>query len=66
MVAQKFHFAILQIEVTRASCGLSAIAELLVYCCDGNYLQTNLLTYCHHICNSALYHHHTLSRRVHL
>jgi len=29
-VAQKFHFAILRIEVTRASCGLSAIAELLV------------------------------------
>jgi len=29
-VAQKFHFAILQIEVTRASRGLSAIAELLV------------------------------------
>jgi len=35
MVAQKFHFAILRIEVTRASRGLSAIAELLVilsYC----------------------------------
>jgi len=30
-VAHKFHFAILQIEVTRASHGLSAIAELLVY-----------------------------------
>jgi len=30
MVAQKFHFAILRIEVTRASRGLSAIAELLV------------------------------------
>jgi len=29
-VPQKFHFAILQIEVTRASHGLSAIAELLV------------------------------------
>jgi len=29
-VAQKFHFAILRIEVTRASRGLSAIAELLV------------------------------------
>jgi len=29
-VAQKFHFAILQIEGTRALCGLSAIAELLV------------------------------------
>jgi len=29
-VAQNFHFAILQIEVTRASRGLSAIAELLV------------------------------------
>jgi len=29
-VAQKFHFAIL-LEVTRASHGLSAIAELLVY-----------------------------------
>jgi len=29
-VAQKFHFTILQIEVTRALCGLSAIAELLV------------------------------------
>ena len=28
-VAQKFHFAILRIEVTRASRGLSAIAELL-------------------------------------
>jgi len=34
-VAQKFHFAILRIEVTRASRGFSAIAELLVildYC----------------------------------
>jgi len=30
-VAQKFHFAILRIEVTRAPRGLSAIAELLVY-----------------------------------
>jgi len=30
-VAQKFHFAILRIEVTRASRGLSAIAELLVF-----------------------------------
>ena len=29
-VAQKFHFATLRIEVTRASRGLSAIAELLV------------------------------------
>ena len=29
-VAQKFHFAILRIEVTRASRGLSATAELLV------------------------------------
>jgi len=29
-VAQKFHFAILRIEVTRASRGLSVIAELLV------------------------------------
>jgi len=29
-VAQKFHFSILRIEVTRASRGLSAIAELLV------------------------------------
>jgi len=29
-VAQKFHFAILRIEVTRASRGLAAIAELLV------------------------------------
>ena len=29
-MAQKFHFAILQIEVTRASRGLSVIAELLV------------------------------------
>jgi len=29
-VAYKFHFAILRIEVTRASRGLSAIAELLV------------------------------------
>jgi len=29
-VAQKFHFVILRIEVTRASRGLSAIAELLV------------------------------------
>jgi len=29
-VAQEFHFAILRIKVTRASCGLSAIAELLV------------------------------------
>jgi len=31
MVAQKFRFAILQIEVTHASRGLSAIAELLVF-----------------------------------
>jgi len=30
-VAQKFHFAILRIEVTRASRGLSAIAELLFF-----------------------------------
>jgi len=29
-VAQKLHFAILRIEVTRASRGVSAIAELLV------------------------------------
>jgi len=29
-VAQKFHFAVLRIEVTHASRGLSAIAELLV------------------------------------
>ena len=29
-MAQKFHFAILRIEVIRASRGLSAIAELLV------------------------------------
>jgi len=29
-VAQKFHFAILRIEVTRASRGVSAISELLV------------------------------------
>jgi len=29
-VAQKFHFAILRIKVTRASRGLSAIADLLV------------------------------------
>jgi len=30
-VAQKFHFAILRIEVTRASLGLSAIAELYLF-----------------------------------
>jgi len=30
-MAQKFHFTLLQIEVTRASRGLSVIAELLVY-----------------------------------
>jgi len=30
-VAQKFHFTVLRIEVTHASRGLSAIAELLVY-----------------------------------
>jgi len=30
-VAQNFHFTILRIEVTRASRGLSAIAELLVW-----------------------------------
>jgi len=36
-VAQKFHFAILQIDVTRASCGLSAIAELLVIKCQCNF-----------------------------
>jgi len=30
MVAQKFHFAVLRIEVTRASRGLSAVAELFV------------------------------------
>jgi len=29
-VAQKFHFAILRIEVTHASHGLFAIAELVV------------------------------------
>jgi len=29
-VAEKFHFSILRIEVTRASRGLSAIAELVV------------------------------------
>jgi len=29
-MAQKFHFAVLRVEVTRASRGLSAIAELLV------------------------------------
>jgi len=29
-VAQKFHFTFMRIEVTRASRGLSAIAELLV------------------------------------
>jgi len=29
-MAQKFHFAVLRIEVTHASRGLSAIAELLV------------------------------------
>ena len=29
-MVQKFHFAILRIEVTRASRGLSAITELLV------------------------------------
>ena len=33
-MAQKFHFAILRIEVTRASRSLSAIAELLV---NGGY-----------------------------
>jgi len=33
-VAQEFHFVILRIEVTRASRGLSAIAELLVFTCD--------------------------------
>ena len=33
-VAQKSHLAILQIEVTRASHGLSAIAELLVTTCS--------------------------------
>jgi len=36
-VAQKFHFAILRIEVTRASRGLSAITELLV-----TYLETGM------------------------
>jgi len=30
-VSQKLHLAILRIEVTRASRGLSAIAELLVF-----------------------------------
>jgi len=29
-VAQKFHLAFLRIEVSRVSCGLSTIAELLV------------------------------------
>jgi len=38
-VAQTFHFAILRIEVTRASRGLSAIAELLV--CFGDILTTS-------------------------
>jgi len=38
MVAQKFQFAILRIEVTRASRGISAIAELLViFCSCGSY-----------------------------
>jgi len=30
-VPQKFHFAVLRTEVTRASRGLSVIAELLVH-----------------------------------
>jgi len=30
-VTEKFHFAILRIEVTRASRGLSTIAELFVF-----------------------------------
>ena len=34
-VAQNFHFAFLRIKVTRASRGLSAIAELLVVSCNG-------------------------------
>jgi len=33
-VAEKFHLSILRIEVTRASRGLSAIAELLVIYCQ--------------------------------
>jgi len=35
-VTQKFHFAILRIEVTRASRGLSAIAEPLVLRADSD------------------------------
>jgi len=34
-VAQKFHFEILRIEVTRALRGLSAIAELLIFLATG-------------------------------
>jgi len=44
-VAQKFHFAILRIELTRASRGLSAIAELLVETDKARYL-----TYVTHTC----------------
>ena len=35
-MAQKFHFVILQIEVTHALRGLSAIAELLMLCQAGD------------------------------
>jgi len=46
-VAQKFHFAILRIEVTRASRGLSAIslAELLVHSAaiKGSYVSHHLV-----------------------
>ena len=36
-VAQKFHFSILRIEVTGATRGLSAIAELFVYASRPTY-----------------------------
>jgi len=45
-VAQKFHFAILQIEVTRLSGSLSAIAELLVF--------TKNILYYHAVASSSM------------
>jgi len=45
-MAQKFHFAMLRIEVTRASRGLSAIAELLVF-----FNQQNIKFYVYAHCN---------------
>jgi len=56
-VAQKFHFVILQIEVTHALRGLSAIAELLMLCQAGDkQLDIRIVNMCtvHCCCGSVL------------